>query len=390
MNILVLTTSYPSSPEDHKGRFVQDMVRALALRGHRLQVLAPHPGGRAKHEEADGRVRVSRLRFRLTSAPTVYGSFGVVETLKSQPWMASDIPLSVSRLAMEATARAGKVDLIISNWTLPCGVIGAMAAKLRRKPHIAIEHGGGLRLASSLPLGRQFVAFCARHSTIRHFVSSALVEEANALVHSDVDHPPAMVFPMPLLDLPTSFDRMYFPPLKALFVGRLIANKGAETLLQAAARTRSINVEVVGDGPRRDRLEQFARAEGLGGRVVFSGALPHNQLTNCFARNDVLVVPSFSRKAGITEGTPRVLLEGMAAGLVPVVSRAGGMAEVVRHNENGLLFEPGSPVDLAQCLKNLSNKPRHCAKLSREAAHMASKYTFDRLFHLWRSRVAEL
>jgi glycosyltransferase involved in cell wall biosynthesis len=390
MNILVLTTSYPSSTDDYKGRFVLDMVRALALRGHQVEVLTPHPGGTARHEELDGRVRVSRLRYRMGRADTLYGRFGVVETLKKQPWLVGQVPLSVARLAFESLTRARKTDLIISNWTLPCGVIGALAARKSGKPHIAVEHGGGLRLATSLPAGQSLVSFAARHTAVRHFVSEALLEEANRFLATDSSAAPAMVFPMPLLDLPTNHDRMYFPPLKVLFVGRLILGKGADIVLQAASRTRSIHVEVVGDGPERQRLQEFVLNEGLEGRVRFSGAVPHSHLSHCFARNDALVVPSFSRKGAITEGTPRVMLEGMASGLVPLVSRAGGMKEVVKHNLNGLLFEPGSPLDLAQCFKNLSNKPRQCAKLSRESTRTATKFTWDRLLHLWRSQVPGL
>jgi len=107
-------------------------------------------------------------------------------------------------------------------------------------------------------------------------------------------------------------------PLRFLFVGRLVFQKGVDRLLEATARARSrvesgFVLELAGDGPERSHLERQARDLGLGRTVGFLGSLPRPQLLEAYLRADAFVISSRF------EGFPLVILEAWAAGL-PVIA----------------------------------------------------------------------
>ena len=128
------------------------------------------------------------------------------------------------------------------------------------------------------------------------------------------------------------------PRSGALFVGRLDAEGGIGTLLEALDLYPGARVEVIGAGPEEPRLRAHARVRLLG-RV---GPAEVQERMRAAA---YLVMPSLAYEA-----TPRPLIEAFANGLPVLASRLGALAELVEPGRNGLLFEPGSARDLARRL----------------------------------------
>jgi glycosyltransferase involved in cell wall biosynthesis len=128
-----------------------------------------------------------------------------------------------------------------------------------------------------------------------------------------------------------------------LFVGRLTIQKGPDLLLEAIPcvlhRRPDAKFVFVGDGYMRNDLEQRANELGVRHAVRFLGNMSANgELTNLYKSTDVVCVPSRNEPFGI------VVLEAWAAGKPVVVTRNGGPAEVVAHNQDGLVAydNPGS------------------------------------------------
>lgn len=116
------------------------------------------------------------------------------------------------------------------------------------------------------------------------------------------------------------------PPVRAVFVGRLVPYKGCDMLLEAAAGLLGsglLELEIVGDGPERPRLEQMAKNLGVADRVTFSGWVEHGQLAGRLAAAHLFAFPSIREFGGA------VVLEAMAMGCVPVVMDYGGPGELV-------------------------------------------------------------
>ena len=138
---------------------------------------------------------------------------------------------------------------------------------------------------------------------------------------------------------------------RILAVGRLLPLKGHALLLEAAAQLLAggahLQVTIVGDGPERARLERLSRELGIESHVRFAGAVGRDKLAGHYSEADIFCLPSFA------EGVPVVLMEAMAAGLPVVATRVGGIPELVRDEETGLLVYPGRPDLLADALRRL-------------------------------------
>jgi len=162
--------------------------------------------------------------------------------------------------------------------------------------------------------------------------------------------------------------------LEAVFVGRLVDNKGPHVALEALAAARAqgldVRLRVLGDGPLRGRLEAQVAKLGLRASVTWHGHV--TDVSSHLRRADVLVRPSF------TEGLPLAVLEGMACGLPVICSTVPGNTEVVRHDRNGLHTPPGSAQAVATGLVALARDRARLRTLAAAAVTTAAAYTWDR------------
>lgn len=164
------------------------------------------------------------------------------------------------------------------------------------------------------------------------------------------------------------------------FVGGLTEYKGVYDLGDAIDRTDSDpTVIVAGDGPARHQFERR-----LGDQGIFLGSVDYELMPAVYAAIDALVLPSH------TEGLPRVLLEAGAAGRPVVATAVGGVPEVVRDGETGLLCPPGDPLQLAATIDKLfiEHNPREMGTRAREL--IVDKYTWTAQYDRYESFLAEV
>lgn len=160
------------------------------------------------------------------------------------------------------------------------------------------------------------------------------------------------------------------------YIGRLVAEKDVETLIDAVARIdRPIQLVILGGGPHEAALR--ARAASLGNRVQFIAPMPPAQVAQHMQRLDALVLPSHTTPAW-QEQFGRVLIEAMACKVPVVGSNCGAIPEVI--GDAGLVF-PESDIDaLAGCLRLLIESPERRADLAeRGYAHALRLYTQERI-----------
>lgn len=144
------------------------------------------------------------------------------------------------------------------------------------------------------------------------------------------------------------------------FIGSFYAYEGLDLLLQALpailAQRPEVRVLLVGGGPQDAALKAQAEALGLRDKVVFTGRVPHAEVTRYYDLVDVLVYPRHSMR--LTElVTPLKPLEAMAQGRILVASDVGGHQELIRDGETGLLFKAGSAEGLSQAVLRLLGQP---------------------------------
>jgi glycosyltransferase involved in cell wall biosynthesis len=150
------------------------------------------------------------------------------------------------------------------------------------------------------------------------------------------------------------------PPLgpgnRLLYAGRIHPQKGLDTAIEALsllnARTEeSYTLDVIGEGSLEylRKLEKRVRLLGLEGLVRFLGPRTRDLLIRLYPGYDILVFPSvYLEPFGLT------LVEAMSQGICVVASNRGGPREIIRHMQDGLLVEPGSPAALAGAVRLLA------------------------------------
>jgi len=151
----------------------------------------------------------------------------------------------------------------------------------------------------------------------------------------------------------------------ALFVGRLSEEKGIRTLLRAWENI-PYPLWIVGDGPLRSEVE--AKKNKF---IKVLGPLPQASVSRVMGRAEFLVVPS-----ECYENFPLVVAEAFSLELPVVASRIGALAEIVRHEKNGLLFEAGNAENLKSLALKLAKDKALTMRLSEGArADYVERYT---------------
>ncbi|HID62389.1 MAG TPA: glycosyltransferase [Anaerolineae bacterium] len=147
------------------------------------------------------------------------------------------------------------------------------------------------------------------------------------------------------------------PYLRVGYIGQIAEHKGVDVLVRAFKR-----LQIKGPSPRLllyGNAEQFPsftrhlhRLIDGDGQIKFAGTFPNEQVLKVHSELDVLVVPSVWY-----ENSPNVVLEAFAAGTPVIASDEGGLAELVEHEVNGLLFRMGDATDLACQLQRIVDQP---------------------------------
>ena len=155
--------------------------------------------------------------------------------------------------------------------------------------------------------------------------------------------------------------------LRFLCVGRLIPIKGHVVLLRAFRRVLDerpeARLEIAGRGPLEHGLKDLARELGLGGAVRFLGHV--TPIQTAVEQSFAVVVPSLG------EGFGMVALEAMERARPVIAAAIGGLEDLVRDGETGLLVPAGEAEPLAQAMLQLASDPGRAAALGREARRRA-------------------
>ncbi|MCG8590294.1 MAG: glycosyltransferase family 1 protein [Proteobacteria bacterium] len=328
-------------------------VARLVAQGHEVLVFAPDT---AVAEHAGARV------VRIPSAPF-------------KPYPGVRIAAPDPRIAWEL-ARFGP-DVVHAVGPAILGLWGLVAAAALRLPRVASYHtdfprylpGYGLDWveAGIWPLIRNVhnlahVNLCPSRFT-RSELSAHGVHDVGIWrggVDTDLFHPSRRSLDMRMR---LSGGRPDGPVL--LSVGRLSPEKNLSLFTSVLDALPDVRVALVGDGPARRDLEREFGAR----RVAFLGFLQGEELAEAFASADAFVMPSRTETLGF------VVLEAMAAGCPVVAANAGGVPDLVRHGETGLLFDPDRPQEAIDAISRLLERRgerTYLADLGRKAARESS------------------
>lgn len=189
--------------------------------------------------------------------------------------------------------------------------------------------------------------------------------------------------PVPAIGVDTDLFSPHQKPKNDHFVvgyaGRLVAEKGIDTLIEAVARLigenrpRALHLRIIGAGADETALRQRVEETELTGKVEFLPPMPPIQIAQQMAELDVLVLPSRTTPVW-KEQLGRVLLEAMATGVPVIGSDSGAIPEVI--GDAGLIFPEGDAAALADQIKRLISNPILAADLAhRGLARVEQEYS---------------
>lgn len=169
----------------------------------------------------------------------------------------------------------------------------------------------------------------------------------------------------------------------AMFVGRLTAEKGVETLLRAWRRLGGrLDLKIIGDGPLGGLVARSARS--LPG-LEWLGQIPPEHVFGIMKQAACLVVPS-----EWYETFGRVAIESFAVGTPVIAANIGAIGELVEEGRTGLHFRPGDDADLAARVEDLLSSPPKQAAMRVEARRTyEAKYTPEQNYKLLKAAYAQ-
>ena len=158
-------------------------------------------------------------------------------------------------------------------------------------------------------------------------------------------------------------------PLRIGYVGTLVWHKGVHVLLDAVGRLppAAYELKIFGHPDVFPEYTARLRAQAAGLPIQFMGAFGRDRTAEVYANMDVLVVPSLW-----LENSPLVIHEAFMAGVPVVGARIGGIADLIDHGDNGLLYEPASPGALESALRQLIERPQRLVDFSRRLPRVKS------------------
>jgi colanic acid/amylovoran biosynthesis glycosyltransferase len=178
------------------------------------------------------------------------------------------------------------------------------------------------------------------------------------------------------------------PPL-VLTAARFVEKKAPHLTLEAFAgalrRHPEARLRMIGDGPLLGKCRRLAARLNVQHAVTFLGRQPHQVVAEEMKRARLFAQHSVEAASGDVEGTPVAVLEAGATGLPVVSTRHGGIPDVVRDGETGLLVEEGDVAGMTREMLRLLRDPAHASALGEAARrHVREHYSTERsIGRLW-------
>ena len=158
------------------------------------------------------------------------------------------------------------------------------------------------------------------------------------------------------------------------FAGRLTAQKSLRIALEALAAVKGVTLLIAGEGDERPAVERDVAELGLDGRVRLLGAQPRQRVLELFAAADGSLLSSS------WENFPHTVVEALAVGTPVLATATGGVAEVVRDGENGLLVPVGDGAALAAAIGRYFSDDALRERLRAAATASVADYEPERIF----------
>lgn len=290
---------------------------------------------------------------------------------------------------IKAIIRSHQVELLQIGQILPLGLLGRHYKKQLRVPYVFYSHGMDILIPQSnsrkkiqlkriIKSAKGIVAnsYFTADELIKLGADPDIIAVANPCPNTSGVHVP---------DQQLS-DFLYRKGLDdrqiILSVGRLVQRKGHDKMIEAMAmivkQYPKAFYAIVGEGPRRKKLQELINKYRLGHHAKIYGAVPAEDLPFFYQTCDIFAMPSRRLPNGDVEGFGIVYLEANQYGKPVIGGRSGGVREAVIDGQTGLLVDPNNEVELAEATMRLLGDPAYAHRLGLQGLdRVLEEFTWD-------------
>ena len=382
-NTLVLTSTFPRWRNDTTPSFVYDLCKHLS-RKYSMVVLAPH-AHKAEHKEDIGHVKVHRFKYFYPKYQSIAYGAGIIPNVRKSFLAKMQVPFFLVSQYRNASKliKTEKIDLIHAHWMIPQGLLGAHLKRKYSIPLVVTIHGSDLFPLKSKAFRKmqKFVLENADEITVNSSVAKEELNSRFPALKTKINVIP-MGIDTKLFSKNKRLEKQYKNVKIVLFVGRLNEQKGVEFLIQAMEK---VNIEipnskllVIGEGDYRKHLEKITHQIGISENVRFLGPM-QNKLPEYYSLADVLVLPAVTSRIG-TESFGLVLVEAMSCGTCVIGSSSGGIKDIIKNGENGLIFQEKNHEELAEKIISVLEDNKLRLRLSKKGKEFArANFGWDKI-----------
>ena len=383
MKVCFITSVFPRGETDPTASWIIEIIHRLQGRGVDIKVFCPSFRGLKdqyiysiearrfryffkKYEDlthdqgAPYKIRDARYRF----IALFYVLFGLIHFLDY--------------------CRRQRFDILHVQWPFPHAIWAYFASKIFKAKTVLTFHGAELLLVKTYPLVRHFLKHAIRNADAitsnSSFTKSKILEIADSTVNV-VGFGPAVGEIQSAVSRET--EKRANPRKQILFVGRFVERKGTEYLIKAMPDILAkvdCDLILVGIGDLEEDIRRLARELGVDSHVTFAGVLSNDELRRRYLEADIFVLPSIVDSKGDTEGLGVVLIEALAHKTPVVASEVGGIIDIVKHRETGMLVPEKDPRALAGAVVEVLTDDDLAARLAEDGNRfIMEKFDWDKL-----------
>ncbi len=360
MKILLVSTSFPLNKSSSSGIFIRKLADSLTKKNS-ITVLTP-----ADNETSAISSNLMYPVICFKYAPSNWSILahqpgGIPMMIKNKPVTVLLIPFFVLSLFLYTLLISKKHDLIHANWSIT-GLICGIAARLNRKKIIVTLRGSDVSNIDSSVISR-FITYytlkiCHTTITVSSIMAKKITTQWPEMSHKVIHISNGIDNSFYNINTPILNDHK----LHLLYIGNLVPNKSVDTIIKALAPLSfNYQLDIVGDGHKRQHLEALCQEYGITSKIIFSGQQPNSEVPVFMEKTDIVIIASFS------EGRSNVLLEALASGRLVIASDITANREVIQNRKNGLLFPPGDNNELTQILNTIYDQKQEYKLLGKNA-----------------------
>lgn len=353
VRLLILSHNYPRFRGDYAGVFIALLARHLVRYDIKPIVLVPHDAGAKEKEVFDG-VTVYRFRYAATDAEENLAYRGNMHQL-----VLSSVTgifkfksfLNHFRRAALEIVREEKIDVVSGHWLVPAGLVMKTIKRKTGLPMVLSSHGTDIRIMQKYAhaVFKYLRGFCRsldRWTVVSNYLRQAML---------DID--PVLESTLEVLPLP--HDETVFYPDDSIereddlivSVTRFTEQKRVDFLVKAIAlvteKLPSAGLQIYGAGPLESEIRSMIDRFGLEQKVTIYPPIPQEQLRAVYNKASIVILNSHREGFGLT------LSEAMMCGAAVIGTASGGITDIIKDNETGLLVQPDNVSDLADAIVRL-------------------------------------